>query len=269
MDYAISGGLGFIGKNLVIALNKSNKEFSILDKLAGCDLCKQDIILPDCSIFIHLAAITDVRKSILNPEDTILQNIKSTLKCLNYARNNCSEFIFTSSMGAPYALSPYSSSKLACESICTAYRASYGLKIKILRLSNVYGPHSIHKSSVISKFIRNCLDKEPLTIYGNGLQTRDFVYVDDVVKAITNCNGHEVTNVSTGRSISIMYLAKLIRNISTELTTFTPNIEHVQAIKGEIDEVEVYSNITNTIQLKTGLTSTFKWFMEHYDKRLE
>lgn len=265
MDYLISGGLGFIGKNLAIKLSKGLEKFEVLDKLTDCDLCKVYIKTLPCKTFVHLASLTNVRESLANPEEVILQNCQTTLKCLDCAKRCKSHFIFTSSMGAPQALSPYSASKLACEAFCTAYRESYGLNITILRLSNVYGPHSIHKNSVIPKFIKNCLDKRDLKIYGDGSQTRDFIYIDDVVDAIINCNNSKLLNISSGIPVSILYLSKLIKDLSTELTSFTPKIRHVLPIKGEIDKVEINTNIKPKVPLKTGLRETFKWFMEYYN----
>lgn len=266
MEYVISGGLGFIGKNLTFKLNKSRKNHTlhILDKCSGDNLIIDPIIISTCDSFIHLAAATNVRESIDNPKHHILQNTEITLNCLNYARVCGSSLIFASSMGAPKSLSPYSASKLACEAFCKAYHESYNLNIKILRLSNVYGPHSLHKTSVIAKFIRLCLDKKPLTIIGNGLQTRDFVHVDDVVKAIIKPSKSNITNIATGEVTTILSLARMIRHLSSTLTSFTPEIHFFTAVEGEINQVDVTTDIKPTINLEVGLELTFKWFMEHY-----
>lgn len=265
-DYVITGGLGFIGKNLTDELNKSSKDSSvcIIDKSSGTDLSDPPVVMPDYETLIHLASETNVRESILQPEYFISQNIKTILKCLNHIRHHKSRLIFTSSMGAPLSLSPYSASKLACESICKAYRESFNLDIKILRLSNVYGPHSLHKTSVIAKFIKLCLDKKPLTIIGNGNQTRDFVHVNDVVEAIINPRPPTITNVSSGQAITILSVAKLIKHISSKLTNFNPKLIFYPEILGEINQVDTKSNIEPTIDFEQGLNSTFKWFMENY-----
>ena len=142
MNYIISGGYGFIGRNLTLALDRGNHSFIILDKVVGCDLRSCDLRILGCDVFVHLAAITNIRDSIGNPSQTISDNLQMTLNCLNYCREQQIPFIFASSMGAPQALSPYSASKLACESACTAYSESYGLETTILRLSSVYGPQS-------------------------------------------------------------------------------------------------------------------------------
>ena len=260
----MSGGLGFIGTNLAIELKNRNKVFTILDKLNGCDVCEVVITYPDCTTFVHLAAFTNVRDSIKWPISAVTENSVGIVKCLHYAKRLGSHFIFTSSMGAPSSLSPYTASKLAGEAFCTAYRESYGLDTTVLRLSNVYGPFSKHKESVVAKFIKLCLDSKPIEIFGNGMQTRDFVHVDDVVRTIIRCSKAKMLNVSSGKATTILDLAEMIRSLSAELTGFTPEIVWRNAIKGEIGEVKPKTNIRPKISLEEGLRSTFKWYMEHY-----
>lgn len=266
MQYAISGNLGFIGQNLKhkMAEDHSHSHALSLDKLSGHDLTESPIIAPPCKHFIHLASETDVRQSIKEPEEHIINNLWMFLNCINYAKDSNADFTFTSSMGAPDSLSPYSASKLACESICKAYHESYGLKTKILRLSNVYGPYSLHKTSVVAKFIKACLDKNSLTIIGDGLQTRDFIHVDDVVNTILNPSDAKIVNVASGKDITVIHLARMITNLSDELTQFRPDIYFEDPINGEINNIELNTDIKSAINLKSGLRSTFKWFMENY-----
>ena len=156
MNYLITGHKGFIGTNLTNYLYSNGEEVVGLD-YSDCDLCdgfpnifwskKLDTI-------IHLAAETDVRKSISHPVQTFLRNTKSTINILELATARNAKLIFASSCGAPYSPSPYTASKLACEAICKAYRESYNLNVVILRFPNIYGPYSDNKSSVIPKFIK-------------------------------------------------------------------------------------------------------------------
>ena len=264
MNYIISGGAGFIGKNLARNLPKPYF-LNSLDISTGCDLRKDVISIPICDTFIHLAALTNVRDSLRNPQGVILDNSKMTLNCLEYARHHNSRFIFTSSMGAPELLSPYSASKLACEAFCTTYQQSFDVNITILRLSNVYGPHSIHKNSVIAKFIKQCIDKKDLEIYGDGLQTRDFIYIDDVAKAILDCGNASFINVASGKSISIINLAEIIKHYSAKYLSYSPDIKFLPSIRGEITKVKVSTNIKSAIHIFEGIDSTFKWFVENYN----
>lgn len=265
MSYAVSGGLGFIGKNLT---PKILGDFIVLDRLAGCDLCKVDVKIPKCDTFIHLASLTNIRKSLSDPITFISENCSCTLKCLDFALNCDARFIFTSSMGAPHALSPYSASKLACEAYCTAYKESYGLDAKILRLSTVYGPHSTHKDSVVHTFIKQALSRRPLTIFGSGNQTRDFVYVDDVVNTILTAHefvGFSNILVGSGEETSIVNLAKMIQDLSETLTNHRPIITYAPAIRGEVVFIDSESDIEPSISLEEGLDKTFRWYMENYE----
>ncbi len=266
-EYLITGSEGFVGANLINSLTPEqfisfDKRRSSRDNHLTYDLTTS---LPEINsnVIIHLAAQTDVRHSLKVPKSTIAENCLSTLQTLQLAKLTKAKFIFASSIGAPQALSPYSASKLACESFCSAYISAYGLDIKILRFSNIYGPHSLHKSSVIARFIKDCLSKRPLVIFGDGNQTRDFIHVSDVIEAILNPPDSKLARVCSGKPISIKNLAKMIQEISEELTGFKPNIIHEEAIKGEVLRSEPISDFTSTILLQDGLLSTFEWFLEN------
>ena len=152
----------------------------------------------DRDVVVHLAANTGVVPSIDDPRADCMVNVVGTLNCLEAARHGAvTRFVFASSgapLGeveppmheekAPRPCSPYGASKLAGEGYCSAYWHSYGLETVALRFGNVYGPHSSHKTSVIARFIQQALAGEPLVINGDGGQTRDFIYVGDLVQAI-------------------------------------------------------------------------------------
>lgn len=269
VDYLVTGGLGFIGTNLVNYLTLKDRTVRVIDLsdkpsnlLTSADV---SVTIPNiqCDTLVHLASETNVRDSIVNPRNTIERNISGILNCLEMARlNDVRRFIFTSSLSAPLSSSPYLASKMSCESICYAYRRSYSLSTFILRLSNVYGPHSTHKQSVVARFIKNCLNKEPLTVTGDGSQQRDFIHVDDVVSAIYN---KVIGNISTGILTGIGTLANMISEISLKLINYKPRITYVPKIRGEVDKQRfIDSDIIAPIPLEKGLTDTFKWFMKNY-----
>lgn len=271
IDYLITGGNGFIGQNLVNYLNSLKKEVYTVDRTHSAykNYIHADITnyIPklQAHTLIHLASETNVRTSIEFPQFTFKANTSGMLNCLDATLNSYfKELIFTSSANADLPCSPYLASKLACEALCKAYTESFNLKIKILRLSNVYGPHSTHKESVVAKFIKNCICHQHLTIYGDGAQCRDFIHVDDVVEAIYNGKSGLV---ASGRKVTIKSLALMISDVSQSLIGYKPRIVFEQPIQGELVNpcTELTSTIRPKISLTDGLYSTFKWFIENVE----
>jgi UDP-glucose 4-epimerase len=149
-------------------------------------------------IVVHLAANTGVLPSVEDPRADMESNVIGTFNMLEASRlKGVQRFIFASSgapLGeveppineekAPRPVSPYGAGKLAGEGYCSAYYRTFGLKTVSLRFGNVYGPRSRHKNSVIAKFFKQALNGKTLEIYGDGNQTRDFIYIDDLIQAI-------------------------------------------------------------------------------------
>lgn len=149
-------------------------------------------------VIAHFAANTGVGPSVEDPRGDCVTNVIGTLNYLEAARHNgVSRLVFASS-GAPvgeveppiheeippHPVSPYGASKLAGEGYCSAYFRTYGVGTVALRFGNVYGPGSGHKGSVVAKFVKKAMAGEVLEVYGDGTQTRDFVYVDDLIRAV-------------------------------------------------------------------------------------
>jgi UDP-glucose 4-epimerase len=215
----ITGGAGFIGSNLVRLLAAAGYTLRILDNFSAgkaSDLQdlpvtiqtgdirhRQDVERAVAGVrhIVHLAAHTGVLDSIQDPETNMDINLRGTFQLLQAAvRQGVERFIFASTGGAivgeveppvhedmvPRPISPYGASKLAAEGYCAAFWGSYGLKTVSLRFTNVYGPYSYNKGSVIAKFFRRVLAGEELLIYGDGEQTRDFVMVNLCVNIKNN-----------------------------------------------------------------------------------
>src|SRR5579864_374276 len=215
--YLVTGGCGFIGVNLIPRLIEQGVRVRVLDNLSlgrredvdplGVGLHVGDIRDPAAvakackgiDAVVHLAAHTRVVESLSDPQLNFDINAAGTLNVLQACRNaGIPKVIFASTGGAilgeqvppvhegmvPRPVSAYGASKLAGEAYCSAYCGSYGLNTVALRFSNVYGPYSYHKGSAVAQFFRNLIHKEPIVIYGDGRQTRDFVYVGDLVQAI-------------------------------------------------------------------------------------
>lgn len=253
MSVLVSGGAGFIGSHLVEKLLSEDYEVFVVDNLFSgrvenlnlrspkVHFLKGDIrdkaavskTLKNVEYVFHLAAIIDVPFSISNPSMVNDVNVNGTLNLLNESMNygNIKRFIYASSCsvyGEPVylpideshptnPLSPYAVSKLAAEKYCQVFNEVYGLATVCLRFFNVYGPRQdfSHYSNVISNFIRDLRSGKAPVIFGDGLQTRDFVYVDDVVDCMLKtllskgCVG-ETINVGSGVETSIRKLADLL-----------------------------------------------------------
>jgi UDP-glucose 4-epimerase len=267
----ITGGAGFIGANLVRELADGNSVI-IVDNLSTgrkenlTGLLGENVVLVEASIsdlsllkklftdvdfVFHLAAIPGVFRSIENPLATSETNVTGTLNVLLAAVGaHVKKVVYASSAAVygetaalpqkeemlPNPQSPYAVTKLAGEYYGRAFQAVYGLPVVSLRYFNVYGPKQDPNSeyaAVIPRFIKVASEGKPLTIFGDGEQTRDFVFVNDVVQAnilAVESDATGVFNVGQGRSITIKELAQLvIRIMNKDL-----DVVHREARAGDI-----------------------------------
>jgi len=263
--------------------NKEEGVFLQEGDIKDSNIC--NIICKDIDCIIHLAANTGVPQSVENPRIDMYTNIIGTFNILEAAKiNKVKRFVFASSGApagnilppiheeiAPHPVSPYGASKLAGEGYCSAYANSYGIRTIILRFSNVYGPLSGHKTSVVAKFIKNVLDGIPCQIYGDGSQTRDFIYIDDLVNAILKASdfnkGGEIFQIATGKEITVYEIADELRIIFKDLG-YDMEVEFGDKQTGDV--LRNYSDITkaaNILQwkaeteLKKGLRKTINFFL--------
>lgn len=304
----VTGGAGFIGSGLVPMLLNAGYRVRVLDNLSTGsadalaaydidlfigDIREQQAVLDAVAGvdgIVHLAAHTNVIDSIQDPVMDYAMNVGGTLNLLMAARrHSVARFVFASS-NAPIGentppideekparpLSPYGASKLAGEGYCSAFHGSYGLGTVVLRFANVYGPRSTHKGSVVAKFIKDAMQTGKLTIYGDGEQTRDFIHVDDLARAIiagleSDCGG-ETFQIATGSETRIIDLA---HSIQAAFPDRDITIEHAGRRAGEI--IKNYSSIAKArrilgwspqIPLEQGLAETVAWF-EAEAKHLE
>lgn len=296
----VTGGAGFIGSALVSLLVERGTAVRVYDNLSTgsaanlegteAELVRGDVRDADaleraargCEAVFHLAAGTGVLPSIENPFDDFDLNARGTLTALWAAhRAGAKRFVFSSSnapLGAgaypaseekPVApLSPYGASKAAGEAYCSAFHGVYGLGSVAVRFSNAFGPRSAHKSNVIPLFIRRVLDGEELVVYGDGEQTRDFVFVTDLADGLvraaeTDGAGGEIFQLASGVETSVNRLIALIG----EVTGREPAVRYEPPRQGEI--LRNYSLIEKArdrlgfnpaVTLEEGLRRTFEWF---------
>ena len=252
----VTGGVGFIGSNLVEELTKDNEVIVIDDLSTGkrenideskvefvqgsiTDLELLKKVFEDVDYVFHQAAIPSVQRSVENPLATNEVNVKGTLNVLIAAKTNgVKKVIYASSSSVygdtpelpkrenmnPNPLSPYAVSKLTGEYYCNAFSEVYDLKTVCLRYFNVFGPKqnpSSEYAAVIPKFITRVMRKQPPIIYGDGNQTRDFTFVKDVVRAnilAMERDAKGIFNVAYGKRTSINELAsKIMGAISLEM----------------------------------------------------
>lgn len=252
---------------------------------------------------VHLAAQTGVQGSLQYPRRDCEINVLGTLTMLEVCRNvkeqrtiqsgaSGPRFVFASSnapMGrqsppatedkAPLPISPYGASKLAGEAYCLAYHGSWGLETIVLRFGNVYGPFSTHKGSVVAKFLQQMMQGSNLVIDGDGQQTRDFIYVGDLCRAIllaleSNVSG-EVFQVATGTETTIGQLTELLQRAAPLEISVTHGPTRQADIRRNYSAIEKIRRMLGwepQIDLKKGLELTAQWFLEHSEhspKRLE
>jgi UDP-glucose 4-epimerase len=297
---AITGGAGFIGSNLAGALAEEN-DVVVLDdlskgkpeNLAGIkarlvrgsitdvDLLKTTFEDADC--VFHLAAIASVQKSVEDPVRTNEVNLEGTLNVLIAARDAGVKRVVLASSSAVYGddpelpkkesmlprpLSPYAVTKLAGEHYAGVFQELYGLKAASLRFFNVFGPKqepSSEYSGVISLFISAVLDGRRPVIYGDGEQTRDFVYVADVVRALILASRGPATgvfNVGAGRSTSLNRLVEMIGNVAGREVTPKHADQRPGDIMHSLADVGAAQQIGYSPQwsVEEGLRETVHWF---------
>ena len=253
MKALVTGGGGFIGSNVVRALLARGDDVRVLDNfstgsranLAGLEsdvqLVEGDLrsyervhaAVRGAEVVFHEGALPSVPRSVQDPLTTTAVNVEGTLNVLLAARDEGVRRIVNASSSsvygntgtlprvetqAPDPISPYAVAKLAAERFCTSFTRVYGMEIVSLRYFNVFGPRQDPTSqyaAVVPRFIRAIADGEPVTIYGDGDQSRDFTFVDNVVGANLLAAGApevggEIVNVATGDSVTVNALADAI-----------------------------------------------------------
>jgi UDP-glucose 4-epimerase len=298
----VTGGAGFIGSNLVDALVENGHDVAIVDNLStgfkeninekakffGVDICDKDALKEVFQQFqpeavYHLAAQINVRKSLEDPESDVKVNVTGSINVLECASLvGIKKFIFSSTGGAIYGEeaelptpettvpeppSPYGIDKLASEKFVKFYANKYNFSYNCLRYSNVYGPRqNPHgEAGVVAIFSAEILKNDNLDIFGDGSQTRDYIFVGDVVRAnlaALQSPDSDVYNIATGVETSIMELVEKLKVI----TGNNPTITHLEAKSGELmrsclDNRKAQTNLN--FQPETSLDEGLKKTVEH------
>jgi len=293
----VTGGAGFIGSHVVDALIARGDEVAVIDSLvhgrrenvaAAAELHVRDIREPLDDVFdevrpeavYHLAAQADVRVSVERPVEDAEVNVLGTVRILECARAHGAQVVFASTGGAIYGecevaateesprepLSPYGTAKLAAEEYLASFNRLYGTRHVALRYGNVYGPRQDPhgEAGVVAIFLGALVRGEQARIFGDGLQTRDYVYVGDVARATTSTLGQDsgVFNVGTGRETSVVELYELCARVAGS----DAPAEHAPARLGELqrsflDPTRAADSLgfAAMVGLEDGLRATWDW----------
>jgi UDP-glucose 4-epimerase len=271
MNILVTGGAGFIGKYLVKSLLEKNNSVTIFDNFSnstkesisslvemGVKIIEGDITKPleiinavkDQEVLIHLAAKISVSESISNPLETYRVNVDGTRNVLAASEKNNVKKLIAASSAAVYGegspdvnltekseanpISPYGESKVKMEQEIREFASKHDIDCIILRFFNIYGVgQSKEYAGVITKLMEKIRQDRPLEIFGNGLQTRDFVSIDDVINSIHNsiaCDKNGTYNIASGKATTINELAETIICLSGKKL----EIKHITAKKGDI-----------------------------------
>jgi UDP-glucose 4-epimerase len=270
----VTGGAGFIGSNLAPLLIGKGYNVTVFDNLTSGkkeslskirdhpnfkfihgDIRNKEALneaLFKIDAVVHLAALIDVTASVADPDLTHEVNVTGTLNVLQQAtKNNVKKLVFASSTAVYgddkklpvkentplHPLSPYAASKAAGEAYCQAFTKCYGIQATTLRFFNVYGPKNENNpyGGVITNFIRKAKHNQTLTVEGDGEQTRDFIHVSDIVKAVmltleTKELHSEIFNVCTGVPTSINGLITALLKVTAKNLP----VKHAPARVGDI-----------------------------------
>jgi UDP-glucose 4-epimerase len=296
----VTGGAGFIGSTLVDALVMRGDEVHVVDDLssgrreqvhAGATIHVADIREPLDGVFgdaepevvFHLAAQIDVRASVADPVADAHTNVLGTLRVLEAARAHGAQVVFASTGGAIYGecdgpasetaarlpLSPYGTSKLAAEEYLATWNRLYGTRHVALRLGNVYGPRQDPhgEAGVVAIFLSRIRDGQPATIYGDGGQTRDYVFAGDVARAFVGAVGAEggVFNVGTGEETSVVELWQAClaaAGTDGEAVNGAERLGELQRSCLDPRRAETVLHWRAEVPLAGGLRETWEWIRE-------
>lgn len=300
----ITGGAGFIGSHLAEAFLAAGHRVVVLDDLSGgkvenvpaeaelrvLDIRSEDaarlLVEEGVDVLVHHAAQMDVRRSVADPRFDADVNILGTLNLLEAARRGrVRQVIFASTGGAIYGeqetfpasedhparpVSPYGVAKLAVERYLFFYHTAYGLDATCLRYANVYGerqsPHG--EAGVVAIFLDRLLSDRTSTINGEGLQTRDYVHVSDVVNAnlaVFGRPGFHVYNVGTGIETSVVTLyQELARAVGSDRQAEHGPAKPGEQLRSVVDASRLQHDwaVPRPLPLAEGLARTAAWFAE-------
>ena len=312
MRYLVTGGAGFIGSNIVDELVRRGQEVVVLDDLSGgkeanlagvrdkidlhvgsiTDLAAVQSACKGVHYVLHLAARTSVPRSVLNPLETNHVNIDGTLNVLVAARDaQVRRLVFAASSSAygetptlpksesmpPQPISPYGVTKYVGEMYAQVFGRVYGLENVSIRFFNVFGPRqdpTSQYSGVLSRFMLAALEDQPPVVYGDGEQSRDFTYVENIVdETLRACEAPGasglVFNGGTGARITLNQVLKLLEQISGKIIKpkyDAPRNGDIRDSQADVSLARSVLGYEPRVLFEEGLRRTWEWYKKTYSK---
>ena len=310
----VTGGAGFIGSHVADAFIANGWEVTIVDDLSSgkreniperASFHEIDVTSPELArlvtggrfhVIVHLAAQMDVRKSVADPVGDANTNILGTLNLMEALRKSSTpaRVIFTSTGGVLYGdfntppnyetypkepESPYAIAKLSVEYYLAYYSRVHGQEYAALRFGNVYGPRqNPHgEAGVVAIFCGRIIENRPLTVFGDGLQTRDYIYVTDVARSVWLAATKPLPekgrldargfNVGTGKGTSVLEIARLLQksagsDVPIELAPHRPGEQQESFVNA--DKARDLLGWSPEVSLEAGLAKSYEWFSRRH-----
>ena len=301
----ILGGNGFIGKNLLEYLERST-DYTLTsfdrtipkEKLKGVNYIKGDFTadrdlisaVTDQDIIIHLISTTNPRESMQNPYIGYNVDVIQTIKILEFIKGSDARILFSSSGGTVYGepdkcpipenhkltpISHYGITKVTIENIINMYNTLYGMKNIIMRIANPYGPGQDYKkgTGIIDAIVRRTLNNQIVTVWGDGTNTRDYIYIDDlcmVIQKICDYDGKQCTfNIGSGKGADINNIISTVEKIlnkKVDVEYKPAKINDIKHIYLNINRMKCELNFKPSVDIYDGVTRYINYINQNLDK---
>lgn len=283
MRVLVTGHTGFIGSNMLNFLkHKKSLEPVGYSRSTGQDIFNLNQLrkfVKKCDLVFHFAAYAKPGESIIDPVRAIDTNVRGCLNILEACREFNISIIYPSSceiygdsdrpIREDFPIkppNPYAASKAAADRICFSYFRSYGLDVKMVRLFNPYGPNQ-QLNKIIPIFYFQAIENKPITVFGEGKDTRDYVFIDDIVQGLwlaRKLPPGEVVNLATGEKTTNLDLAKLIlkstkRDSRISFTEYPKKFGNIKNQVGCYDKARKMLGWSPKVKIEEGVRKTLKW----------
>lgn len=282
MRVLITGHTGFIGSNMYRYLKDKNIDaigYSKSHDQDIFDLKKLDQHVKEADLIFHFVAYAKPGRSIIEPAKAIKVNVESCLNILEACRKRDVSLIYPSSCeiygnsNKPIKedfeikpTNPYAASKAAADRMCYSYFETYGMDIKIVRLFNPYGPMQ-QLNKICPIFYLQSINNQEITVFGNGNDTRDYVYISDIVEGLWNARklkSGEAINLATGIKTTNLQIAKIIiklmgSNSTIKFVDYPKEFGNIKNQIGSFDKAKKLINWIPKVKLEDGISRTIEW----------